>query len=79
MVVKNSKLISNIEYVIDSQILKVKFVNSDKLYEFKNIPERIFFELCDADSRGQYFLKNIKGKYDYEIIESTDLVTQNEI
>lgn len=59
---------SNIEgYAYDSQkqVLWIAFKNN-RVYAYENVPHEIADGLHNAESKGKYHSKNIKGKYDYE-------------
>ena len=44
--------------------LYVRFLNSS-LYVFYNVPESIFVEFQNADSKGNFFHQNIRNSYEY--------------
>jgi hypothetical protein len=48
--------------------LLIKFKNGT-YYEYKDVPESIFGEFAEAESKGSYFSKKIKNKYVCERIE----------
>ena len=61
-----STMIKEAGYDEATQVLTVKFVNGDEVYEYKNVPKSVYDELMAAESKGSFFAKNIKGKYDFE-------------
>ena len=61
-----STMIKEAGYDEATQVLTVKFVNGDEIYEYKNVPKSVYDELMAAESKGSYFAKNIKGKYEFE-------------
>ena len=61
-----STLIKEAGYDEATQVLTVKFVNGDEIYEYKNVPKAVYDELMAAESKGSFFTKNIKGKYEFE-------------
>lgn len=61
--VKSSN-IESIGYDSNSQTLEIAFLNSS-VYQYFDVPERIFEELMGADSQGKYLASNIKGYYRY--------------
>ena len=63
-----STAISYYKYDPDRMSLRVRFV-SGLLYEYKNVPERVYAALKKATSKGGFLNRVIKGSYDYEKIE----------
>ena len=45
--------------------LEIQF-NWGGVYQYYDVPEKVYEELMNADSHGVYFNANIKGEYDYE-------------
>ena len=60
-----STMIKEAGYDEATQVLTVKFVNGDEVYEYKNVPKTVYDELMAAESKGSYFAKNIKGRYEF--------------
>ena len=60
----DSSMIQRCFYDYTKQILKVQF-QSGQLYEYANVEPETYQSLCIAESSGQFFVQNIKGKYDY--------------
>ena len=58
-----SSLIKEISYDATTKALTVVFVETNEKYLYKNVPEEVYKQLMAADSKGTYFVKNIKGKY----------------
>ena len=59
-----SSNIESIGYDLRSQTLEIEFLNGT-IYQYFDVPERIFEELMVADSHGRYLNANIKGIYRY--------------
>lgn len=57
----SSSVLQNIEYNKETKQLSVTF-NKGGTYIYNNIEEQTYAELDTADSAGQYFLANIKGR-----------------
>jgi len=53
-----------IGYDEDRSELYIEFT-SGELYAYSLVPRRIFRELFDADSKGQYFNRSIRNVYSY--------------
>ncbi|HKU49001.1 MAG TPA: KTSC domain-containing protein [Nitrososphaera sp.] len=59
-----SRSIRSIGYESASSTLEVEFV-SDGAYMYRNVPERLYREFLDSDSKGRFFQAHIRGKYRY--------------
>lgn len=57
--VKSSNLHS-VGYDSSNQILEIEF-NSGGIYQYSQVPEDIYNSLMNADSKGRYFIQNIKN------------------
>jgi len=64
MVMVNSSNIRNVEYDEDKKILKVKFLNGGE-YKYSEVPKDVYEDLLNADSKGSFFYRNIRGTYSY--------------
>jgi len=62
--VVSSTNISEIGYDADRRTLEVAF-KSGTVYQYFDVPERIYEDLIRASSIGQYLNTNIKGQYRY--------------
>jgi predicted secreted protein len=60
-----SSLIKEVGYDAATQVLTVTFVDQEGAYEYQKIPESVYKELMAAESKGSFFAKNIKGKFDF--------------
>ena len=60
-----STVISNFFYDADRLILKIVFV-SGIVYEYKNVPEKLYKAMKASGSKGVYFNQHIKGKFEFE-------------
>lgn len=63
--VENSKLIDEYNYSDIDSTLTIKFLDSDEMYEYKNVLPTTFLEFSSAQSKGKYFLNTIKPNYDF--------------
>ena len=63
-----STVISNFFYNESSRTLKIVFV-SGMIYEYKNVPVKIYEAMKMSGSKGTYFNELIKGKYEFEKVE----------
>ena len=60
-----SKLLAASAYDDGKRILYLRF-RSGEVYRYFEFPEEQYRELLDAESRGRYFLNNIRNRYRYE-------------
>lgn len=61
---------SNIESVgYDGNILEIEF-NSGAIYQYENVPIRVYDVMMKADSVGKYFNAHIKSKYNYRRVDN---------
>lgn len=56
-----------VEYDTETNTLIITFTKGAR-YEYKDVPNKVFLELIEADSIGSYFIKEIKNKYEYKLI-----------
>ena len=61
-----SSLLDKVGYDPEAKVLAVQMKYSSDVYLYQNVPMDIFDDLLAADSKGAYYVKNIKGKYKTE-------------
>ena len=62
-----STVVASMHYYPDTAILRVRFT-SGLIYDYKNVPEKVYQEMKKASSKGTFLNLHIKGFYDYEKI-----------
>jgi hypothetical protein len=60
-----SSVVANMKYDAERAILRVIFM-SGNIYDYKNVPERVYNEMRTAGSKGTFLNKYIKGTYEFE-------------
>ena len=60
-----STSIKEVGYNPETQVLTVVFEKSGETYEYKGVPKDVYDALMAAESKGQYFAQNIKGKFEF--------------
>ena len=60
-----STMIDSVGYNAKAQELTVVFTGTGETYVYKNVPEKAYKALMKAESKGKYFTKNIKNKYEF--------------
>jgi hypothetical protein len=63
MVAVESSLLDEIGYDAEKQVLKVKLDNGET-YKYMNVPQATFEKLMKAKSKGEFFTKKIKDKFE---------------
>lgn len=63
-----STVISNFFYDSQRRVLKIVFVTG-LVYEYKNVPGKIYQDMKASGSKGIYFNRYIKGKFEFEKVE----------
>ena len=51
-----------------SRVLEIQF-ESGKVYQYFDVPEDVYEDMLNAESKGKYFNSHIRGKYNYQEIE----------
>ncbi len=60
-----SSLIKEVSYDPDTQVLTIVFATTDEVYEYSDVPEEIYEALMAAESKGKYFVNNIKDVFSF--------------
>jgi hypothetical protein len=63
-----SSVVAAIRYDPGTDTLRVIYV-SGRVYDYKNVPEKIYKEMKEAFSKGEFLNKHIKPKYEFEKIK----------
>jgi len=63
-----STVVSAMHYYPHKKLLRVIYV-SGSVYDYKDVPEKIYNAMKSALSKGTYLNKYIKGKYHFDKIE----------
>ena len=64
-----STVISSMKYDPEKEILRVIFL-SGAIYDYLNVPQKVYDEMKNAFSKGTFLNRFIKGKYEFEKINS---------
>ena len=62
-----SSVIAAMKYYPDTSTLRVIFV-SGIVYNYKNVPQKVYEAMKAASSKGKFLNEQIKGKYKFEKI-----------
>jgi len=63
----DSSIISEVSYTQTNKKLVIEYLSQTK-YEYKDVPETIFFDILNSESKGKH-INSIKNDYEYEKIE----------
>ena len=66
-----SSVVADFSYDEKTSILRVTYV-SGMVYDYKDVPEKVYHEMKAYQSKGSYLNYYIKGKYDFEKVEDID-------
>jgi hypothetical protein len=63
-----SSVVAHIRYDPGTATLRIVYV-SGMVYDYKNVPGKVYEAMKNATSKGKYLNRYIKGKYDFEKVE----------
>jgi hypothetical protein len=63
-----SSVVAAIKYDPQTSILRVIYT-SGNIYDYKNVPEKVYNEMKQAFSKGEFLNKEIKPNYEFERIK----------
>jgi uncharacterized Fe-S cluster-containing MiaB family protein len=63
-----SSVVAAIKYDPETDTLRVIYV-SGSVYDYKEVPEKVYKEMKGAFSKGEYLNKHIKPKYKFEKVK----------
>ena len=63
-----SSVIAHMDYNTETQTLRVTYV-SGNVYDYKQVPKKVYQHLKAAPSKGKYLNEQIKGHFEFEKIE----------
>lgn len=58
-----STMIVSMGYDRQTAILEIVFKSDGEVWQYYEVPDFVFEEFINSDSKGRFFLKNIRGKY----------------
>lgn len=64
LVTLESSMIHAVGYDKEKRILEIVF-NTGRTYQYADVPPEIYEGLLNAESKGRYFLGNIRDVYEY--------------
>ncbi|MFY9181977.1 MAG: KTSC domain-containing protein [Kiritimatiellia bacterium] len=64
-----SSFLQKVGYDAATQTLAVQMVNSSDIYTYLNVPQSVYDGLMAAESKGAYYVRNIKGQFETDKVE----------
>ena len=61
-----SKMLASVAYDAEKQILYLRFRKTGDVYRYLEFPATEYKAFLDAESRGRFFLANIRHRFPYE-------------
>jgi hypothetical protein len=61
----DSKMLAAVAYEPEPRTLHLRF-RSGEIYSYFEVPEDLYQEFLQAESRGRYFLSHIRGRFRYQ-------------
>lgn len=61
-----SSLIAKLGYDAAAKELAIQMHNSSDIYLYKDVPQAVYDDFLAAESKGAFYVKNIKGQYETE-------------
>jgi hypothetical protein len=62
-----SSLVAKADYVAETQMMAVELVNNPNIHYYKGVPQAVYAGFLAAESKGAYFVDNIKGQYEEDM------------
>lgn len=59
-----SSLLDKVGYDPETKTLVIQMNNSSDVYTYEDVPQSVYDGLLAADSKGRFYVKKIKGRYD---------------
>ena len=61
-----SSLLDKVGYDPEAKVLAVQMNYSSDVYLYRGVPQAIYDDLLAADSKGSFYVENIKGQFETE-------------
>lgn len=68
----NSTTLRTVGYDAERQLLQIEFQNRS-IYQYFGVPASVYEELLEAPSKGAYFNRSIRPKFDYALVKAAFL------
>jgi hypothetical protein len=64
----NSTNLTSVGYNRESRVLEVEF-HAGSVYRYRDVPPQVFEALIRAESKGRYFTRQIRGRYEFRRLQ----------
>jgi hypothetical protein len=64
-----SSFIAKAGYDAATQVLSIQMANSSDVYSYQSVPQSLYDAFLAADSKGAFYVENIKGKFKTDMAE----------
>jgi hypothetical protein len=68
----NSTTLRTVGYDAERQLLQIEFQNRS-LYQYFDVPAAVYEALMQAPSKGAYFNRSIRQRFDYALVKAASL------
>ena len=68
----DSTTLRTVGYDAERQLLQIEFQNHS-IYQYFDVPATIFEELMQAPSKGAYFNRSMRPKFEYALVKAFSL------
>jgi len=68
----DSTTLRTVGYDAERQLLQIEFQNRS-IYQYFEVPATLYEELMQASSKGAYFNRSIRPRFDFALIEASSL------
>lgn len=58
-----SSVVASIGYDAKHRILEIEFHYNNAVYQYEDVPQRVYMEFMESDSKGKYFNQQIRKDY----------------
>ena len=62
-----STVVTHMQYFPDKEVLRITFV-SGLVYDYLDVPEKVYRAMKSSGSKGIYLNKYIKGAYNFKLV-----------
>ena len=59
----SSSFLDKVGYDAQAKVLAIQMKNSSDVYLYQDVPQELYDDLLAAESKGGFYVKNVKGKF----------------
>ena len=68
----DSTTLRTVSYDAERQLLRIEFQNRS-VYQYFEVPAAVYQELMQAPSKGAYFNRSIRPRFDFAVVKAASL------